>query len=69
MDLRKVTTDNSFSSAAQGLCGREDQVKCQKVYAVHLAGAEPGETGEKQVEEVKTLTLGIHHQVGELDMY
>lgn len=58
-----------FSPAAQDLCGREDQVNCQKVYTVDLAGAETGETGEKQVEEVQTLTLGIHLQVGELVMY
>lgn len=57
MDLRKVATDN-FSPAAQDLCGRESQVTCQKVYTVHLAGAEQGETGGEAGRGGIDLNLG-----------
>lgn len=42
MDLREMPR---FSLAAHDLCGREEQVTQQKVFTVHLAGAEPGKIG------------------------
>lgn len=53
-----------FTPASQDHCGREDQATCQKVFTVHLAEAEPGETGGGTGRGDADLDLGNHYQVG-----